>query len=86
LNFGEAEERHALKALAEIRSHNIASDIYPDRAKIGKQMNYANARQIPYVVMIGEEEIRNENFTLKNMKTGEQVKTTLREIIAILRD
>ncbi|MCL2290222.1 MAG: His/Gly/Thr/Pro-type tRNA ligase C-terminal domain-containing protein, partial [Bacteroidetes bacterium] len=59
-------------------------EIYPDNAKIGKQMSYANAKQIPYVIMAGEEEIKESLFTLKNMETGEQVKTTLFEIIGIL--
>jgi len=84
LNFGETEELYALKALSELRKNNIASEIYPDRAKIGKQMTYANAKQIPYVIMAGEEEIKEQLFTLKNMKTGGQVKTTLEEIAPIL--
>jgi histidyl-tRNA synthetase len=84
LNFGETEELYALKALAELRKNEIASEIYPDRAKIGKQMSYANAKQIPYVIMAGEEEIKESLFTLKNMETGEQKKVTLEETIAIL--
>jgi len=81
LNFGETEELYALKALAELRKNNIASEIYPDPAKIGKQMSYANAKQIPFVIMAGEEEIKESLFTIKNMETGEQKKTTLPEIV-----
>ena len=84
LNFGKTEELYALKALAELRRHGIASELYPDPAKIGKQMNYANAKQIPFVIMAGEEEMKESIFTLKNMETGEQQKITLAEIVAIL--
>jgi histidyl-tRNA synthetase len=84
LNFGETEELYALKALAALRKNGIASEIYPDKAKIGKQMSYANAKQIPFVIMAGEEEIKDSLFTLKNMETGEQIKTTLQKILAIL--
>jgi histidyl-tRNA synthetase len=81
LNFGAAEERYALKALTELRKQGIASELYPDYAKIGKQMSYANAKQIPYVIMAGEEEMKEGVFTLKNMQTGEQAKRTLQEIV-----
>ena len=84
LNFGEVEERYALKALTILRKNNIASEIYPDSNKIGKQMSYANAKQIPYVIIAGEEEMAASQFTLKNMETGEQVKTTIQEIVEIL--
>jgi histidyl-tRNA synthetase len=84
LNFGETEELYALKALLKLRENNIASEIYPDQTKIGKQMNYANAKQIPYVIMAGEEEIKESLYTLKNMETGDQKKLTLKEIVSIL--
>jgi len=84
LNFGETEELYALKALSELRKNGIASELYPDKAKIGKQMSYANAKQIPFVIIAGEEEIKESLFTLKNMATGEQIKTSLQEIIHIL--
>ncbi|MDR2970512.1 MAG: histidine--tRNA ligase [Bacteroidales bacterium] len=84
LNFGENEELYALKALAALRENGIASEIYPDYAKIGKQMSYANAKQIPYVIMAGEEEMKELLFTLKNMETGEQFKRTLHELITLV--
>jgi histidyl-tRNA synthetase len=84
LNFGKTEELYAFKALTELRKNNIASELYPDNAKIGKQMSYANAKQIPYVIIAGEEEIKETLFTLKNMKNGEQKKLTLKDIISIL--
>jgi len=84
LNFGAMEEFYALRALSELRKNNISSEIYPDQAKIGKQMSYANSKQIPFVIMAGEEEIKESMFTLKNMESGEQKKCTLQEIIIFL--
>ena len=81
LNFGEKEELYALKALSELRKNNIASELYPDNVKIGKQMSYANAKQIPFVIMTGEEEMKESLFTLKNMETGEQKKLTLVDVV-----
>jgi len=82
LNFGEKEELYALKALAKLRNNGIPSEIYPEQAKIGKQMSYANAKKIPFVVMAGEEEMSESLYTLKNMETGEQKKLNLNEIIS----
>ena len=84
LNFGPKEELYALKGLETLRKSGISAEIYPDSTKIGKQMNYANTKQIPFVVMAGEDEINENVYTLKNMMTGEQVKTSLNEIIEIV--
>lgn len=84
LNFGSQEELYALKGLEKLRKTGISAEIYPDNAKIGKQMNYANAKQIPFVVIAGEDEIKENLFTLKNMTTGEQAKCTLPEVIEIV--
>jgi histidyl-tRNA synthetase len=84
LNFGEKEELYALKALAELRKNSIASEIYPDFAKIGKQMSYATAKQIPYVIIAGEEEMKESLFTLRNMETGEQVRVNLLQVVSRL--
>jgi len=86
LNFGKTEELYALKALSELRKNNIASEIYPEYAKIGKQMSYANAKQIPFVIIAGEEEIKESMFTFKNMETGEQTKATLPEIVKTIKN
>lgn len=74
LNFGDGGELAALKELAALRAAGIASEIYPDSSKIKKQMDYANKRSIPYVVIIGGDELAGGFATLKNMKTGEQQK------------
>lgn len=85
INFGEKEQMYCLKALQNLRNENIKAEIYPDSTKLKKQMNYANARQIPFVVLAGDEEIESNNFTLKNMETGEQEKLSLNEIIEKLK-
>ena len=86
LNFGEKEEKYALSALQALRAEGIACEIFPDRTKIGKQMNYANAKSIPFVVMAGEEEMNNQVYTLKNMESGEQQSMPIAELVAYLKE
>ena len=85
LNFGKQESLYALKAIKELRKAGISSELYPDTAKMKKQMNFANRRDIPFVILAGEEEIREERFTLKNMTSGEQLKLDLEELIEKLK-
>ena len=80
-NFGKSEEAYCLKALAKLRNSGINSEIYPESARMKKQLNYADKKGIPFVVLAGENEIREGMFTLKNMKSGEQRKVTLEELI-----
>ncbi|HNW68490.1 MAG TPA: histidine--tRNA ligase [Bacteroidales bacterium] len=82
VNFGEVEEFYALPALQKVRRAGITAEIYPDHAKIGKQMTYANNKGIPFVIMAGEDEMQQHIFTLKNMKTGKQEKLTIEDIIS----
>lgn len=82
LNFGEQEERYALKALQQLRQAGITAEIFPDKAKIGKQMTFANNKGIPFVIMAGEDEMKENIFTLKNMQSGEQEKSDIHSIIA----
>jgi histidyl-tRNA synthetase len=72
VNFGGAEEIASLKLLAEVRAQGIPAEIYPDAAKMKKQMEWANKRAIPFVAIIGEEELAAKTVTLKNMQSGEQ--------------
>ncbi|NNK88634.1 MAG: histidine--tRNA ligase [Flavobacteriaceae bacterium] len=74
INFGEAEALYALKAITGLREAGINCELYPDPVKIGKQMNYANKRQIPFVIMAGEAEMADQEFTIKDMSTGDQWK------------
>ena len=85
LNFGEIEVMYALPFLSKLRKEHIACELYPDAVKIGKQMNYANAKNIPFVIMAGEDEIKENLFTLKNMNNGEQRKMTANEISEIIK-
>ena len=72
LNFGKNEEKYCLKYLNQVRKHGINAEIYPDAAKIQKQMKYANQRAIPIVVIAGEQEVAEGKFTVKFMKEGTQ--------------
>ncbi len=83
INFGEKEAAYCMKALAELRKNNIKSELYPDAAKMKKQLNYANRREIPFVVLVGSTEIENKNYTLKNMQTGDQQVCNLKELLEI---
>ena len=71
VNFGEAEANFCLKVLQQVRAAGISAEIYPDCVKMKKQMAYANAKQIPYVALVGEAEMASDQITLKNMDTGE---------------
>ena len=79
---GPAELAYCLPFVARARRDGIRCEIYPDAAKMKKQMQYANQKQIPYVVLAGESEMAAESFTLKNMQTGEQAMLTPDELIA----
>jgi histidyl-tRNA synthetase len=84
VHFDEASEAYAFKQLQKVRAADIASEIYPGKKKLDKQMNYANDKKIPYVVVIGENEMKNGELTFKNMASGEQEKLTIEQIIAEL--
>ena len=81
INFGEAETTYSLPCVAKAREAGIRTEIYPDSAKMKKQMSYANAKEIPFIVLAGEEEMAANKFTLKNMQTGEQVTLTSEALI-----
>jgi histidyl-tRNA synthetase len=85
INFGEKEALFSMKAIKKLREYGVNAELYPDDAKMKKQMNYANKRDIPFVVIVGEEEIKNNLFALKNMKTGEQNKVDIDSLISKLK-
>ncbi|HEX9825780.1 MAG TPA: histidine--tRNA ligase [Flavobacteriaceae bacterium] len=85
INFGESEALTCMKAIKVLRSKNINVELYPDAAKMKKQLNYANKRQIPYTVLVGETELKSNTFTLKNMVSGEQKNVSLESLIKILQ-
>ena len=80
VNFGEAEEKYCLPLLASLREAGIPSEIYPDSAKLKKQLDYANRKNIPYVVLVGENEMKEGKLNLKNMLTGEQKSLTWQQL------
>lgn len=84
LNFDPRSFNESLKVLFALRTAQIKSEIYPDAVKIKKQMNYANKKGVPFVLMIGENELKEGKFMLKNMTTGEQQKLTLGELLKYL--
>jgi histidyl-tRNA synthetase len=84
VNFGQKEEAYCLPVLTEIRKNRINAEIFPDSAKMQKQMTYANKKNIPFVVLAGETEIQAQKFTLKNMESGEQKSVSAEELIKIL--
>ena len=86
VNFGEKEVMHILPIVTKLRTNGIRSEIYPDSAKMKKQMTYADNNHIPFVAMIGENEIEENKVMLKNMKSGEQKAYATDELIATLID
>lgn len=84
INFGGAEEDFILKAANKLRLANVATQVFPENAKIQRQMKYANALNIPYVAIVGENELKENKIMLKNMISGEQQLLTLEESIAQL--
>ena len=85
INFGEKETAYCLPAVAKAREAGIRTEIFPDSSKMKKQMSYANAKQIPFVVLAGENEMAEGKFTLKNMLTGNQQLVTTEELIDIVK-
>ncbi len=86
INFGEKETPYALNILNKLHEAGISSELYPEPAKLKKQMKYANQKMIPYVVLIGEDEMQSGTLTLKNMQSGEQGKINVDELIKKLNN
>ena len=85
VNFGEKEEAFCLPVLKTLRNAGINSEIYPEAAKMKKQMTYADKKSIPYVALVGENEINNNVVTLKNMLTGEQESVAISNLVDKLK-
>jgi histidyl-tRNA synthetase len=83
-NFGEKESIYCLSLLAKLRDAGIAAELYPDPVKLGKQLNYADSLKIPYVALVGENEIREQKITVKNLSNGEQRSYSLEALIEFL--
>ncbi len=85
VNFGEGEQSFYLKILLRLREADISSELYPDDAKLKKQMEYANSKKIPFVIIAGEKEINAGMLSLKNMENGDQELITVEDIIKKLK-
>ena len=85
VNFGEVEANFCLPVLAQMRAAGISAEIYPDATKMKKQMSYANAKQIPFVAIVGESEMAEGKINLKDMTTGEQRMMTADELVEALK-
>ena len=81
VNFGEKEANYCTKLLYTLREKAISCELFPDSAKMKKQMNYANRNNIPFVALVGEDEMNNNIITLKNMETGEQEKLSIEQVV-----
>lgn len=82
INFGDKETAYCMPAVSKARVADIRTEMYPDSAKMKKQMSYANAKHIPFVALAGENEMNEGKFTLKNMETGQQKLVSAEELIA----
>ena len=85
INFGEKEAAFSMGILSKVRAAGIRAEIFPDAAKMKKQMSYANAKNIPFVAIVGENEMSEGKAMLKNMETGEQNLVSAEELIAAIR-
>ena len=85
VNFGQTEETYLLPVIAKVRKAGIRTEFYPEAAKIKKQLSYADAKKIPFVAMVGENEIANAKINLKNMLTGEQIMLNIDELISFFQ-
>ena len=85
INFGPAEQAACIRVAARLRAEGVATLIYPEAAKMKKQMDFANRKQIPFVAFIGENEMRDGTVTLKNMSDGSQATMTVDEMVAALQ-
>lgn len=84
-HLDEASQRYALNVVNQLRANGIAAEVYPDQAKVKKQLEYANKKMVPFTIVIGSEEMQSGQLALKNMSTGEQFKVTVNDIIARLK-
>jgi histidyl-tRNA synthetase len=85
INFGENEALYCLQLLKKLRENAVSAELYPSAAKLKKQLQYADSKNVKYVLMVGEKEIESEIYTLKNMLDGSQKSLTLNELVLIFK-
>lgn len=84
-NFGGEEAKHALGLLQQLREAGISTELYPDAVKLGKQFKYADQKRIPFVLLVGAEEMKSGKYQLKNLASGEQNSLSITEVIEELK-
>ena len=84
VNFGEKEIHFGMGIIDLLRSNGVRAELYPDQVKMKKQMSYADAKKIPWIFIVGEEEVATASITIKNMASGEQIKTSVTELPAFI--
>ncbi len=80
VNFGDDETSYSLKILDQLHRQGIRTELFPDAVKLKKQMSYADSKKIPYIILAGEDEIKNETVIIKTMSSGEQIKMGLKDL------
>jgi histidyl-tRNA synthetase len=85
LNFGQEEAKYAMKAISQLRAAGCKVELYPDTVKIGKQFQYADKRGIPFAIIVGDEEMESNQYSVKNLGSGEQQKLSFAEMKALLQ-
>jgi len=85
VNFGDREAQNALRLIQQLRAAGISAELYPSSAKMQKQMKYANNRNYPYVVLLGEQELSNKTSVVKNMESGDQQEINQDELVIFLK-
>jgi len=86
INFGNEEALYCYQTIQKLRSQGISAELYPDPAKMKKQMNYANKRAFPFVVLAGTDEAKNNTYTLKNMESGEQSAVSFEQLVKLVSE
>lgn len=86
VNFGEKEQKYLMPIVTNMRKNDIRAEIYPDSIKIKKQMSYANSSNIKFVAIVGEEEIKNNVISIKDMHTGKQVNISLKDAVQFIKE
>ena len=84
VNYGEAESLYALQAIGKLRDAGISAELFPDAVKVGKQFSYIDKREIPFAVIVGETEMKQNEYSLKTMSSGEQQSVSLERLIELL--
>ena len=84
INYGEREAFYAMQAIQKLRKEGVKVELYPDAIKVGKQFMYADKRQIQYAVIVGETEMNEDKFSLKNLLSGEQTLLSFEDLKAQL--